>query len=150
MITAMTPGRTAIVTTALMAVALSFPAVSGAVNDGYRGETEAGGLIAVRGDYDHHGNPTKVHSLRWANVPAACTGYAPTATSGDVKLSMKVDDRGAFKGSEKLEIGNAKVTIAGRFKHDPAKAAGTFQVKGSVPGCADADTGKLSWEMARK
>jgi len=150
MIGSMTAGRPAIVTAAVIAVALSFPAASGAVNDGYRGETEAGGLVAVRVDYDHKGSPTKVHSLRWANVPAACAGYAPTATSGDVKLSMKVDDRGAFKGSDKLDIGDAKVTIAGRFKHDPAKASGTFQVKGSVPGCANADTGKLSWEMARK
>ena len=45
---------------------------------------------------------------------------------------------------------DAKVTIAGRFKHDPAKASGTFQVKGSISGCADANTGKLSWEMTRK
>jgi hypothetical protein len=120
------------------------------LNDGYRGETEAGGLVAVRVDYDHKGNPTSVHSLRWANVPAACTGYSPTATTGDVNLSMKVDDRGAFKGSDKLDIGHATVTISGRFKHNPATATGKFQVKGSISGCAAADTGKLGWEMTRK
>src|SRR4051812_16590502 len=139
------------IATALISVAaMVFPAAAGALNDGYRGETSAGGLIAVRVDYDNKGNPTKVHSLRWANVPAACVGYPPTATSGDVKLSMKVDDRGAFKGSAKPDIGNAKLTISGRFKHDPADASGKFQIKGSMPGCADADTGKLSWDMSRK
>ena len=146
----MTAVRTSIALAVVMATSLFVPFALARVNDGYRGETEAGGLIAVRVDYDHKGNPTKVHSLRWANVPAACTGYAPTATTGDVKLSMKVDDGGAFKGSAKPEFGDGKVTISGRFKHNPAKASGKFQEKGSIPACAEADTGKLSWEMTRK
>jgi len=135
----------AVVTT----LALLAPVGASALNDGYRGETEAGGLIAVRVDYDHKGNPTKVHSLRWANVPISC-GTFTSATTGDSNLKMKVDDRGAFKGSDATEIGNATMTISGRFKHDPAKATGTFQVKGTQPGCSTGDTGKLSWEMTRK
>ena len=145
----MTTARTSIAFAAVMSTALVFPSVSGALNDGYRGETEVGGLVAVRVDYDHKGNPTRVHSLRWANVPASC-GASQTATTGDVDMSMKVDDSGAFKGSDKPDIGNAKVTMSGRFKHNPAKASGKFQVKGSVPGCSEADTGRLSWEMTRK
>jgi hypothetical protein len=134
--------------TALTTLALLAPPAS-ALNDGYRGETSAGGLIAVRVDYDHKGNPTKVHSLRWANVPISC-GTFTSATTGDVKLPMKVDDRGAFKGSDDTDTGIAKVTISGRFKHNPAKASGKFRVKGTLPGCSTGDTGQLTWEMSRK
>ena len=134
---------------AAIVVALAIPSVSGALNDGYRGSTEAGGLIAVRVDYDRKENPTRVHSLRWANVPASC-GTSQTATTGDVDMKMKVDDSGTFEGSDKPDIGNAKVTISGRFKHNPAKASGKFRVKGTVPGCSTADTGRLSWDMKRK
>ena len=145
----MTQARATIALVVVMAMALLIPSAFARLNDGYRGQTEAGGLIAVRVDYDRKGNPTRVHSLRWANVPASC-GASQTATTGDVDVKMKVDDRGAFKGSDEPDIGNAKVTISGRFKHNPAKAAGKFQVKGSVPGCSAADTGRLSWEMTRK
>jgi hypothetical protein len=145
----MTVVRTSIALAVVMATSLLVPSAFGRVNDGYRGETEAGGLIAVRVDYDHKGNPTKVHSLRWANVPLPC-GTIQSATTGDSNMKMKVDASGAFKGSDQTEIGNATVTISGRFKRNPAKASGKFQVKGSQPGCSAGDTGKLSWEMTRK
>ena len=135
--------------TVALAASLLAPLVAWGLNDGYHGTTDAGGLIAVRVDYDRKEQPTRVHSLRWANIPVSC-GTSSSATSGDVKLTMKVDSRGAFKGSAKPDIGNAKLTISGRFKHNPAKVSGKFQIKGTFPGCSDGDTGKLGWEMTRK
>src|SRR5689334_9875215 len=132
-----------------LAASLLAPLVAWGLNDGYHGTTDTGGLIAVRVDYDRNEQPTRVHSLRWANIPVSC-GTSSSATSGDVKLTMKVDSRGAFKGSAKPDIGDAKLTISGRFKHDPSQVSGKFQIKGTLPACSDADTGKLGWEMTRK
>jgi hypothetical protein len=133
----------------VMTTALLVPSAFGRLNDGYRGETSAGGLIAVRVDYDRKDFPKEVHALRWANVPLPC-GSIQSATTGDSNMKMKVDGDGAFKGSDETEIGNATVTISGRFKHNPAKASGKFRVNGSQPGCSAGDTGNLTWEMARK
>jgi hypothetical protein len=141
--------RTPLAIGAALAILLLVASASGSPPDGYRGATEAGGLIAVRVDYDHKGNPARVHSLRWANVPVSC-GTFQSATTGDVDVKMKVDRHGAFKGSDKPDIGDATATISGRFKRNPAKASGTFRVKGTVPGCPTADTGSLRWDMKRK
>ena len=134
---------------AVTTLALLAPMGASALNDGYHGETEVGGLIAVRVKYDSKDFPKEVHALRWANVPISC-GTFTSATTGDVKISMKVDDRGAFKGSTDTDTGHGTVTISGRFKKNPAKASGKFQVKGTLPGCSTGDTGRLSWDMARK
>ena len=134
---------------AVSATALLAPPATASLPDGYHGSTEAGGLIAVRVDYNRKGKPKRVHSLRWANVPISC-GTFQSATTGDVKLKMKVDKRRAFKGSTDTDTGNATVTISGRFKSNPKKVAGKFQVKGTVPGCSQGDTGKLTWTMKRK
>jgi hypothetical protein len=143
------PLRATMAVAVALAIVLAAPSASGSSADGYRGSTEVGGLIAVRVDYDRKGDPIRVHSLRWANVPVAC-GTSQSATTGDVNMKMKVDDHRAFKGSDKPDIGNATVTISGRFKRNPAKASGKFRVKGTIPGCSTADTGRLSWEMKRK
>ena len=126
--------------------ALAAPAIAA---NGYRGETEAGGLLAIRAKFNGHGDPTKAYALRWANIPATCRGYPPTADSGDIKLSMKVDDHGRFDGSGKAYFG-AKVTISGRFSKNAKKASGTFRIKGQIAACSDADTGSLDWDMNRK
>jgi hypothetical protein len=131
------------------AVLLTPGSSSATATNGYRGETDAGGLIAIRAKFDGKGEPTSARSLRWANIPAACRGYAPTAHSGDLRLSMKVDDKGNFHGSGEISTG-AKATIRGRFKHHGATASGTFRLKGTISGCVKADTGTLGWEMTRK
>jgi hypothetical protein len=143
--------RPAIVLGAALAVAvLLAPGSSNATGtNGYSGSTDAGGLIAIRAKFNGKGEPTTARSLRWANIPAACQGYSPTAHSGDLKLSMKVDDKGNFSGSGEVPTG-AKVTIRGRFKHHAEKASGTFRLKGTISGCVKADTGTLGWEMTRK
>jgi hypothetical protein len=136
--------------TTLVAVVLLVPGIgSAAATNGYRGETDAGGLIAIRAKFNGKGEPTTARSLRWANIPAACQGYSPTAHSGDLHLSMKVDDNGNFQGSGKVPTG-AKVTIHGRFKQHGEKASGTFRLKGTISGCVNADTGTLGWAMTRK
>ena len=89
-----------------LAASLLAPLAAFGLNDGYHGTTDTGGLIAVRVDYDRKEQPIRVHSLRWANIPVSC-GTSSSATSGDVKLTMKVDSRGAFEGSAKPDIGDA-------------------------------------------
>jgi hypothetical protein len=134
----------------LTAAVLLVPGTSTATaTNGYSGETEVGGLIAIRAKFNGKGEPTSARSLRWANIPAACQGYSPTAHSGDLHLTMKVDGDGNFHGSGKVPTG-AKVTIRGRFTQHGEKASGTFRLKGTISGCVNADTGTLKWEMARK
>lgn len=116
--------------------------------NGFHGSTEAGGLIAYGAKFNAKGDPVRVQDVRWANVPVSCGG-SPFQHSGDLKhLVMRVDNDGHFHGSDKL--GLAKVAIAGRFTHHDTRAVGTFRLHGSIPGCSDADTGKLSWEMTKK
>jgi hypothetical protein len=122
---------------------------SAATAPGYYGSTDAGGEIAFGFKLNSKDKPKQVKHLRWANVPASCTGYPPTAHSGDLKITMKVDRHGKFRGSDEISTG-AKVSFAGQFKHNYRKASGTFRLKGTIAGCANADTGKLGWNAARK
>jgi hypothetical protein len=130
------------------AILLAPGSSSATATNGYRGSTDAGGLIAIRAKFNGNGEPTSARSLRWANIPASCQG-SPTAHSGELGISMPVDNDGKFHGSDKLSTG-AKVTIRGRFKHHAEKASGTFRLKGTIPGCVNADTGTLGWDMNRK
>ena len=70
--------------TVALGASLLAPLVAWGLNDGYHGTTDAGGLIAVRVDYDRKEQPTRVHSLRWANIPVSSrpcemlpVGWAP-------------------------------------------------------------------------
>lgn len=141
---------TIILVPALAALALLVPSGSTATTtDGYHGSTDAGGLIAFDAKFNAKDKPTRVRRLRWANLPASCKGYSPTATSSDLDFTMKVDGDGRFQGGSKVPTG-AKVTISGRFKQHDQKATGTFRLKGTIAGCLKADTGSLSWNMTKK
>ena len=139
----------AVGTALTMMVGLFAAQTQAAVAPGYYGSTEAGGELNFGAKFNDKGAPTQVKHLRWSNIPATCTGFPPTAHSGDLKITMRVDGHGEFHGSDKLSTG-AKVTIEGRFKHHDQKATGTFRLKGEIAGCANADTGKLGWNATRK
>ena len=117
--------------------------------NGYHGSTEVGGLIAFGAKFNAKGEPIRVESLRWANVPTSCSG-SPYQHSGELDLTMRVDGEGRFHGSDKLPFGDAKVAFAGRFESHDKRAVGTFRLHGSIAGCSDSDTGKLGWEMTKK
>ncbi len=139
-----------VISTALASLALLLPSGSTAITtNGYHGSTDAGGLIAFGAKFNAKGKPIRVQALRWANVPASCSG-SPYQHSGELTLTMRVNRKGRFHGSKKLPIGDAKVAIAGRFKRHAKRAVGTFRLHGSIAGCSDADTGKLGWEMTKK
>lgn len=136
--------------TAITSLALLAPSsVGAATTNGYHGSTDAGGLIAFDAKLNGKGTPTRVQRLRWANLPASCKGFSPTATSSDLDIMMKVDSDGRFQGAGKVPTG-AKVTLSGRFKKHATIATGTFRLKGTLPGCKQADTGSLGWEMTKK
>ncbi len=139
-----------VVCIALASVVVLETGLSGAATaPGYYGSTAAGGEIAFGYKLNGKGKPARVKHLRWANVPASCIGYPPTAHSGDLKITMKVNRHGKFRGSDEVSTG-AKVTFAGRFKRHDQKASGTFRLKGTIAGCSNADTGKLGWNATRK
>lgn len=131
----------------LAAASLAASTAFATTTNGFHGSTEVGGLIAFGAKFNGKGEPIRVQSLRWANVPVSCSG-SPYQHSGDLDLTMRVDDQGRFHGSDNL--GSAKVALAGRFKAHDTRAVGTFRLHGEIAGCADADSGKLAWEMTKK
>jgi hypothetical protein len=91
-----------------------------------------------------NGAPTKLTRFEFNNIPATCTGYAPTAASGTFPHRIAVGSDGRFHASVKQNSGRVTYTVSGRFKGQD-KASGTLRIKGTVPGCATADTGRVRW-----
>ena len=86
----------------------------------------------------------KLTRFEFNNIPASCLGYPPTAVSGTFPHTIFVARDGTFHASMKQNGGRVTYTVRGRFK-DQNRASGTLRVKGTVPGCASADTGKMHW-----
>lgn len=94
-----------------------------------------------------HGHVRKVLDFRWFNVPVppSCAD-----SYGGGQFSMKVNHRRRFHGTFSVPSTNHTATVHGRFRRNAKKATGTLELKGSFAGgCADADTGLLSWTAKR-
>ncbi len=91
-----------------------------------------------------HGHAKTIGRFEFNNIPASCKGSAPTAVSDKFAHSIRVSSKGSFHASEKTNRGFLTYTVSGRFL-TLHKAAGTLRIKGAVPGCASADTGKVHW-----
>lgn len=90
------------------------------------------------------GSPTTLTKFEWHNVPAACAGSRPTATTGEFSGAIKVRN-GKFDAKGNMSGGRATVNVRGRFKSSNRKMAGTLRVRGPVAGCAAVDTRTVSW-----
>jgi hypothetical protein len=91
-----------------------------------------------------HGNVKKLTRFEFNNIPANCAGASPTTTSGTFPHTIKVGTDGKFHATVKQNAGRVTYTVHGHFNGQD-KAAGTLRIKGTVPGCATADTGKVHW-----
>ena len=91
-----------------------------------------------------HGKVKKLTRFEFNNIPVTCTGFPPSATSGTFPHTIKVDTDAKFSASVKQNGGRVTYTVHGHFSGQD-KAAGTLRVKGTVPGCSKADTGKVHW-----
>lgn len=95
------------------------------------------------------GKPKVIVTFEFNNVPATCAGYGSTAVSNTFAKRIKVGPLGRFHASEVTNGGRVTYTVRGRFvtRH---KAKGTLRVKGTVPGCQSADTGRVAWTAKPK
>jgi len=94
-----------------------------------------------------HGHATKITRFQFANIPASCHGYPPTAVSAELSVHPSVSASGHFQAMEKTNGGRVTYTVSGQFT-GLDKAAGTLRVKGTVSGCLAADTGVVHWSAA--
>jgi hypothetical protein len=90
------------------------------------------------------GSVKKLTRFEFNNIPATCVGYPPTATSGTFPHTIQVGTDGKFHTKVKQNGGRVTYSVSGHFTSQD-KAAGTLRIKGSVAGCATADTGKVHW-----
>lgn len=89
--------------------------------------------------------PAAVLRFEFHNIPAACTGYAPTAVNNMLTIAMKVTNSRHFNGTQALNGGLEHVTVHGSFSASFKQATGTIRVHGTVSGCRSADTGIVHW-----
>ena len=66
-----------------------------------------------------------------------------------LSITMKVSTKRRFHGTGSLSSGRGKATVSGRFSRSFRKATGTLHVTGTVPGCASADTGDVTWSAPK-
>jgi hypothetical protein len=129
-----------------LVIALAFPALALAQRRTYfgpaaGGTNNAGVEVSARLT---QGSPVKVKRFEWHNVPGTCSGFGPTATTGEFPSVVAVK-HGKFHATATFNRGRTKVTIRGRFKHSNRRMAGTLRVRGTVAGCPAVDTGVVSW-----
>lgn len=102
-----------------------------------------------------NGHPTTITRLELNNIPATCEGGAPTATYYSFTHRISVSAKQRFRAKETADGGRVTYTVRGHFigpysrSKGPYKAVGTLRIKGPVPGCASADTGRVHWVANR-
>jgi hypothetical protein len=115
----------------------------------YNGPAASGNGAGVEfGAKQAHGRPAVVRRFEFHNIPAACAGYAGTAATDMLTITMKVTKSRRFSGTQSLNAGRLHVVVHGAFARNLKKATGTIRVRGTVPGCASADTGSVHWSAS--
>jgi hypothetical protein len=127
-----------------IAIALLLPAVALAARRVIHGPAGGGSGTVDITLVSKKGHVKKLTRFEFNNIQATCMGFPPTATSGTFPHTIKVAANGKFHASVKQNGGNVTYTVHGHFKNQD-KASGTLRIKGSVPGCGKADTGKVHW-----
>ena len=127
-----------------LAVALLLPAVAFAARRVIHGPAGGGSGTVDITLVAKHGSVKKLTRFEFNNIPVTCTGFSPSATSGTFPHTIHVGKDQKFSASVKQNGGRVTYTVHGHFSSQD-KAAGTLRVKGTVPGCSKADTGKVHW-----
>jgi hypothetical protein len=92
----------------------------------------------------HHA--TKITRFEFANIPASCQGFSPTAVSDRFAGSIHVSSTGTFHAKQTVNAGHVTYTMSGHFIN-LHKATGKLRIKGAVAGCSSADTGTVHWTI---
>lgn len=131
---------------ALVITALALPAMALATKRAYHGPAGPGGASTVGlGVQFEKGKPTAMTAFEWHNIPAQCSGYAPTATSDKVKKALPIGRKRKFHGSAKFSGGQATAVLSGKVSRNGKRVTGTLRIRGSLSGCTSADTGVVDW-----
>jgi hypothetical protein len=96
----------------------------------------------------HKGHPTKITRFEFNNIPAACPGSLGTAVSATFPRHIAVASDGRFHATAKTNAGRLTYAVSGHFINLHT-AAGRLRIKGTVPGCLSADTGRVHWSAKR-
>jgi hypothetical protein len=129
----------------IAALALALPAVALAGRRVIHGPAGGGsGTVDITLVTNKKHVVKKLTRFEFNNIQATCKGFPNTATSGTFPHTIFVDANGGFSASVKQNHGRVTYTVSGDFKNQNS-ASGTLRVKGSVPGCGKADTGKVHW-----
>ena len=91
-----------------------------------------------------HGSVKKLTRFEFNNVPASCGAGSPSATSGTFPHTIKVGTDRKFHATAKQNGGRVTYAVRG---HSAVRTGppGPCRIKGTVPGCPNADTGKVHW-----
>jgi len=128
-----------------IAVFLALPAIALALSRVLHGPAGSGQNATVDVQFNiKNGRPTKITRFEFNNVAASCSGFTPTAVSDTFNRHISVARDRTFHAKETTNGGRLTYTVSGHFLTLP-KAAGRLRVKGTVPGCRSADTGKVHW-----
>lgn len=125
-------------------MALLLPAVALAARRVIHGPAGGGSGTVDITLVSKNGAVKKLTRFEFNNIQVTCQGSAPSATSGTFPHTIKVDSAGKFHATVKQNGGRVTYSVRGHFSSQD-KAAGTLRVKGTVPGCPIADTGKVRW-----
>jgi hypothetical protein len=125
-------------------VALLLPAAALAARRVIHGPAGGGSGTVDITLFAKHGSVKKLTRFEFNNIPANCAGASPTATSGTFPHTIQVGTDGKFHATVKQNAGRVTYTVRGHFSSQD-KATGTLRIKGAVPGCGKADTGKVHW-----
>jgi hypothetical protein len=133
---------TALVVSFLLALAL--PAVALAGRRVISGPAGGGGGEVDITLVTKNATVKKLTRFEFNNIAASCAGGQPTAVSNAFPHTIPVASDGRFHATVKPNGGRVTYTVSGHFK-DRNHASGTLRVKGAVPGCASADSGRVHW-----
>jgi hypothetical protein len=124
----------------------ALPSAAGATSHAYNGPAGTGANAGVEfGAHIRKGRARSVHRFEFHNIPAQCQPSGTTAVTDPLGVTMKVNKHRHFGRTVSLNGGKLTVVVSGKFSRDLSEANGTLRARGTVPGCATADTGVVHW-----
>ncbi|HEX6458823.1 MAG TPA: hypothetical protein VF032_07895 [Thermoleophilaceae bacterium] len=132
--------------TLALAVLLALPAVALAARRVIHGPAGAGSGTVDITLVTKNGAVKKLTRFEFNNIQATCKGSSTTVTavSDQFPHTIKVASDGSFAAKVKVNGGRVTYRVSGHFKNQNS-ASGKLRVKGTVPGCGNADTGTVHW-----
>jgi hypothetical protein len=128
----------------LLLVALALPAAALAARRVISGHAGGGSGEVDITLVTKNATVKKLTRFEFNNIAASCAGRPATAVSSSFPHTILVASDGRFHATAKPNGGRVTYTVSGHFR-DQNHASGTLRVKGAVPSCASADSGRVRW-----